>query len=372
MAWAGYRFFALPGEESARTFASELAEYGFPLVGAKPRPAGGWAVTALDEGPYDATTAGRRAMDAVMRTAARMALVHGGYPDGGAQFDVNMLPQIQLGQGEQEITHRNPGARPPLPAIVLTSAPAPANLRLEPDTLLGGTLVPSDIDAVDWPSLSHAHGPADDVPELLRALVANDDDWPDVFGELCGDYVLHQGTCYSATAPTMALLARLPGLSAIQRIDLYRTFVWAADRWANSLIGDADRAAAERRVPQPAAWTTDVHLAIGQQLPALLDRWAAEPAATRYWLACLAGLYPDHGATIRPQIERMAAECSGTQVGAYLNLIVALISADDDRALAVAKDIAAWNDASDPGWLEAPALTPSLRCAHVLAKGSPR
>ncbi|MFC0542242.1 hypothetical protein [Kutzneria chonburiensis] len=371
MGWAGYRFFVLPGKESARTFARELSEYGFPSVGVNPRQGGGWVVTALDEGPYDNTTTGQRTMDAVARAAGRMARAYGGYADGGAQFDVTMLPQFRQEQDGQEIVHRNPGARPPRPTIVLKPTPPPANLPLRPDTVIGGRLTTADIDAVDWSSLRHAHGAADDVPGLMHALVRNGDDWSDVLGELVGDDVLHQGTCYSATAPAVALLAQLPALSVSQRIELYRTLLWATDRWADSLIGRADRAAVAGRLPQPAAWTAEVHVAVGRQLPALLDRWTAEPAAARYWLACLAGQYPHHGSAILPQIELMAAECAGTQAGAYLDLAVALLRADDGRALAVAEDITTWDEASDPGWLDAPGITPSLRCAHVLAEGSP-
>jgi len=371
MAWAGHQFFVLPGEESARTFARELSEHGFPSVAATPGQGGGWVVTALDEGPYDNTAAGQRTMDAVGRATARMARVYGGYADGGAQFDVSMLPLFRQEHDEQDIVHRNPGAQPPRPTIVLKPTPPPANLPHQPEAVLGGTLTAADIDAVDWSSLAHAHGVADDVPGLLHALVRNGDDWSDVLGELCGDDVLHQGSCYSATAPAMTLLARLPALSVSQRIELYRTLLWAADRWADSLISRADRAAAAGRMPRPAEWTTEVHVAIGRELPALLDRWTAEPAATRYWLACLAAQYPHHGTAILPQIELMAAECAGTRAGAYLGLAVILLRADDDRALAIAEDITAWDEASDPGWLDAPGVTPSLRCAHVLANGSP-
>jgi hypothetical protein len=65
------------------------------------------------------------------------------------------------------------------------------------------------LDDIDWASLSHAYGPADDVPGLLRLLASPDAeerstaDW-----ELNGS-IVHQGTLYEATAPACGFLGRL-------------------------------------------------------------------------------------------------------------------------------------------------------------------
>ncbi|NUP31199.1 MAG: hypothetical protein HOU01_05725, partial [Streptomycetaceae bacterium] len=59
---------------------------------------------------------------------------------------------------------------------------------------------------VDWPSLAHAYGPADDMPGLLAALRL-----PDAAlrrrarGRLAGS-VFHQGDRYSASAPAIPYL----------------------------------------------------------------------------------------------------------------------------------------------------------------------
>ena len=65
------------------------------------------------------------------------------------------------------------------------------------------------LDAIDWSILTHAHGPAADVPELLRSLLSED---PDVrlqaFAELV-EKIWHQGTVYPASAAAIPFLFEL-------------------------------------------------------------------------------------------------------------------------------------------------------------------
>ncbi|TXS50815.1 hypothetical protein [Streptomyces sp. t39] len=65
------------------------------------------------------------------------------------------------------------------------------------------------VDAVDWAALDHAYGPADDVPDMLRATLSADADereaaCDDLFSSLC-----HQGDVYGATAAAVPFVARL-------------------------------------------------------------------------------------------------------------------------------------------------------------------
>ena len=61
------------------------------------------------------------------------------------------------------------------------------------------------LDAVPWSTLTHAYGPATDVPETLRRLAAGESEALD---ELFGT-IWHQGTVYPATAPTVPFLLEL-------------------------------------------------------------------------------------------------------------------------------------------------------------------
>ncbi|TDB97251.1 hypothetical protein E1091_08660 [Micromonospora fluostatini] len=372
-AMAGSHQFVVPDDPQAYQLAEALASYGFAYVTGRPSSCGGWMVTAVDEGPYPVDATGHRMMDAVGRAAAIVARQHGGYPQGGSRCDVSML-QILRGP-DASIVFANPGARPPMPTIVVVNPPPAAPLTLTPDHVEDTPIDMSGLDQISWAELEHAHGSAEDVPDLLRQLADPFGDWNQTLEELFGDDLLHQGTCYSATAPALPFLTHMitsGALPAKQRLDLYIWLVIAADRWADGLLVDADRAAAEGRSPEPEEWTVDVHLTVGEQLPALFARWESEPPAVRFVLACLASLFPHHGRQISDQITSMALEFDGTQPGAYLQLARALVHHRDDEAFAAATDIVSWEEDHDPDWLDATGLAVAVRAGHVLAEGALR
>ncbi|MDR1852098.1 MAG: hypothetical protein LBR21_05530, partial [Propionibacteriaceae bacterium] len=77
-------------------------------------------------------------------------------------------------------------------------------------------------DVALFSGLSHAYGPADDIPALLDDLAG--DDWDMALDELWGS-ILHQGTIYPATLPAMRHIARiaaepLPGRAAAMELAL--------------------------------------------------------------------------------------------------------------------------------------------------------
>lgn len=65
------------------------------------------------------------------------------------------------------------------------------------------------IDDIDWHCVSHAYGPADDVPYLLRSLCSsNEKICDDAIGKLFGN-IWHQGTVYEATIYAIPFLIEL-------------------------------------------------------------------------------------------------------------------------------------------------------------------
>ena len=65
------------------------------------------------------------------------------------------------------------------------------------------------LDDIDWSALHHAYGPADDVPELLRALLSTDDEirrraWDALYGN-----VVHQGTVWEVTPHVVPFLIEI-------------------------------------------------------------------------------------------------------------------------------------------------------------------
>ena len=258
--------------------------------------------------------------------------------------------------------------------MAVIPVPRSAELASAPDVFEAGEVDLSGLDDVEWAELSHAHGSAEDVPELIRILGCDDDRWPDALDELFGDKLVHQGRCYSATLPAMAFVARLltSGTLPVQRrLDLYMWLLHITGRWPESVVADADLAAAESRSPQFAVLTPHAHLAVADELPALLARWPVEPPATRFYLACLAALHPVEGQLVVPEVSALAAATSGTQHGAYLRLAEALLLRDSNLSLSLARDIVGWAGL-DPSGLDAPALTPILRAMSVLTAGAIR
>lgn len=368
---AGTHDYAVPDRTSAEALAGALADYGFATVVARPGHAEGWIVRALDEGPYPVGTQGHRTIDAVGRAAAVVARSHGGYRRGGSRCDPGMLMHLQ----DAPIVRTNPGARPPVPAVLVTPAPPPCALELTPDAGSAAHADLTGLDEVDWARLRHAHGPADDIPELIRALARNDGRWAGILDELFGDNLLHQGSCYSATGPALPFITRLittGGLPASRRLDLCTWLVIAADCRPVGLLGDADRAAALGRVPEAEPWTSEVHLAVGEQLPTLLARWDTEPPAIRFVLACLAALHPGHGQRIVEDVAAMATGYAGRQPGEYLRLAGALLRADDTAALRIAEEISGWDEGPGPGRLDVPGVADAPKAGHVLAEGTLR
>jgi hypothetical protein len=79
------------------------------------------------------------------------------------------------------------------------------------------TLYLSGIDTVDWAALSHAHGPALDIPPLLRAMLSDDEDHREFACDLLHETVWHQGTIYQASShivPFLIQMLRVPELPA--------------------------------------------------------------------------------------------------------------------------------------------------------------
>ncbi|MEU7875622.1 hypothetical protein [Dactylosporangium sp. NPDC049140] len=153
----------------------------------------------------------------------------------------------------------------------------------------------TELDAVDWPDLSHAYGEADDVPDLLRRLATGD---AEALHALYGN-IWHQGTVYEATAPAVPFLIEvldapeadtagvLHLLASIARgssyLDVHERLLPAAEQ------GTAEVTA---QIARELAWVTAAHIAVAAGRPAylrLLSAGAAEDtrATAAYVLAAV-------------------------------------------------------------------------------------
>ncbi|MEO3829443.1 hypothetical protein [Actinomadura sp. B10D3] len=347
----------VPDEETARNGAQELAARGHALVRVSPAPASGWRIDSLDEGPFPDD-------DETWWTAAEERIVSRLSEDLGGTVRRSMaLPETARRfflEGET-ICDRTAGqvrdarlsalssepARAPCPVIVHDLAnPEPSDGPAgEPVELHG-------LDDVDWTALTGAYGPADDVPDILRGLAANDEGWEESIEEYFST-VVHQDTCYDCTPETVGFLvqiARAPGLTPEYRLDLLIHLAYIATI-------DPVPVTAEAGTDEASTAEAATCQAVIERIPDLMTLWPDVSGAARAWLIVLAALGMDGGAP--PAVAEFRSRVEGPSPA--LDLALALVSGDEDGALKLTIAAASW-DQQVPPLLEAPI---PLRARHL-------
>ncbi|MCX5589255.1 hypothetical protein [Streptomyces erythrochromogenes] len=162
---------------------------------------------------------------------------------------------------------------------------------------------PAELDHVHWHDLTHAYGPAEDVPELIRALYADDDDTVgDAIHELYGN-IHHQGTVYQASAPAVPFLAHAVLHAPGRRDELLMLLAVLADHdpqdaespsWPGSSV---------------AAICAELARVLPDLLPCLGDAERAVRRAALRVVAAVAGRLP---AEVRATAERRVDELYAT------------------------------------------------------------
>lgn len=377
MVVGGWYHFEVPDRAAAEALVAALTEFGFAQAGgcpsrrARPVPGMLWHVQVVDEGPYPDSVIGDRQRAAAERQALAIAGAHGGSMTFASTFAADRdVPS--LGDADMQVLRLNPGSRPPVVLIRPVPEPPPGQLSLSPDPL-ARTLIRLDdlgLDAVRWHELTHAYGPADDTPALIAGLAHGHGAWNTDLGQLLSS-VLHQGTCYPATAPALTVLSRLLTrgvLPAAKRRDLYLLLLRAAGLYRDDLIELAKYAADGGQAFQPSRWAEQVQDAVGSLTPGLLARWDSEPSFNRLTLAALAAAFPHHGRVLARRIAAMAGEFAGTKVGAYARLAHQLATTDATAALATAAEIATWNRDITAEAVDYESAPPELRAISILSQ----
>jgi len=377
---AGSYWFAVPDRAAAERLVEALAAFGFSQVGARPlppqafRPDPGmsWEIQAVDEGLYPRSLAGYRQQGAVERQARAIARAYGGFPILMARLGRD-VPSLQ--HACPPILRLNPGSRPPVLLVQALPAPPPGQLSLTPDSPVRVLIRPDSLslDAVRWQELTAACGPAAEIPALITGLAQGRRGWKSGFDDLVFNRLVHQGTCYSATAPALVALARLAAsgaLPAAKRRDIYVALQWSAWQYHADIIDGRDVAAVYGREPQPSRWAAQVRDAVSSVTPGLLARWASEPSACRLALAALAATFPDHGQAVARQMAVMAGEYAGTQAGAYTRLAHQLVSRDMGGAMSTVAEIVFWNDQINADTADDESIEPELRALDLLSQAS--
>ncbi|WP_406082244.1 hypothetical protein OG468_33650 [Streptomyces zaomyceticus] len=174
--------------------------------------------------------------------------------------------------------------------------------------------VMDDVDAYPWSTVSHAYGPAEDLPGLLRVLAEGE---PDAAGEAVSELygsVLHQGTVYAASAAVAPFLARVAAAGR-SRADLLTLLGGMAESEDEYGVGQGTvRAAVAAQLPlilpslsdgspevrQAAVWAAAHTREARAVLPGLRERWEREPEAPvrAELLGAVSRLDPAEGAAL--------------------------------------------------------------------------
>jgi len=183
---------------------------------------------------------------------------------------------------------------------------------------MSGEDVLRGLDAVDWGSLSHAFGPADNVPGLLRGLISEDADvrWA-AYDELTNT-VWHQGTVYSVSAHVVPFLIamlhspdtpdkRLPAMllallaDGSSGLEVHATGDSpTAVRFRAWLEEEGRDVGAE--IAQEQAWVEGTRLVVGEAVPLLLPFLSDDEAEVRYVVALALARYPERAKELLPSL----------------------------------------------------------------------
>ncbi|MEU2504811.1 PBS lyase [Streptomyces sp. NPDC007863] len=224
------------------------------------------------------------------------------------------------------------------------------------------------IEEVDWASLGHAYGPADDVPELLRGLASPDP--AEREAALDGMYgaVHHQGDVYDSTLACIPFLLELVADPAVQDrgaiVELLTSIGGIElddedddlDEPAGPGPDDAEFVPAANFAMAAAAVAAGADVFLG-----LLD--GPDPEARLAAPVALASLHPDPALVLTLLRERLTVE-PDTEVRLALVAAVGRIALRHASLRAETVDWLAWlaRAAQDPG-LRLAALAQLARCA---------
>jgi hypothetical protein len=201
-------------------------------------------------------------------------------------------------------------------------------------------IVLEGLDSVPWDELEVAGVSEEPIPDLLRTIgTAPERDAIEAFHDVSWE-ILHQGSVYAATAPTVPFLAEL--LTVVGPV-LRGSMLELLGSLAHCYDIDPDE---EQRVEVRAAVTAQVD----QMLPLLTD----ESAWTRYSAAYALSGCPDRASEVLPRLhERWAAELD-PRVRAGIVMAAALL---DRRTTLIKEGLAA----SQPAAVRAAAVLAAVR-----------
>jgi hypothetical protein len=190
------------------------------------------------------------------------------------------------------------------------------------------------LEAVDWAGLTHAYGPAADVPGLLRQLTSADAEARgaalfDLYGN-----IYHQGTVYEATAhavPFLVELLRAPEipdkeaiLGLLQAIGQGSSYLQVHAPLLGRDLGDEEQA----RIGDELVWVARARQAVADGADAYLRLVSDRRPEVRVYAAYLLGSLRELATRAMPVLEGQLAGEADERARASLVLAIAALAPD--------------------------------------------
>ena len=198
------------------------------------------------------------------------------------------------------------------------------------------------LDDIDWKHLQHAYGTAEDVPELMRALISEEKAQRDrAVYELFGK-IWHQGTIYEASAPAVPFLIELleststpdPApvaclLASVAAgsgyLDVHVRCESEVSMWRDILAKEGKTL--EEEFAQERAVTNSVRREAANALPILAPYLSHQEPEIRSSVAAALSAYPDHRATYLPLLKVALTNEADVEVREEIRQGIAILEA---------------------------------------------
>src|SRR5258708_25831389 len=195
------------------------------------------------------------------------------------------------------------------------------------------------LDDIPWNRLTHAHGPAEDVPDLLRRLRTARAEMMDEQSPLWHLFgtIWHQGTVYEATAYAVPFLIELAACPLVpDRLGILELLASIATGSSfrdvhGNLLNEPDFA--ERKAME-LRWVEQAHAAVASGVAAFLAM-TREETDVRLAAAHVLALLPEHREVVCARLRSMVNAETGSLQRAGLLLLLGLAGDRAHAALSV-------------------------------------
>ena len=210
------------------------------------------------------------------------------------------------------------------------------------------------LDAVDWQALTHAYGPATDVPDTIRALLSDDEDVREEAMDNLFQTIWHQGTVYQASAYAVPFLLELlrheevPDragilylLSSLAEGSSYLDVHAGLDPHTWHAILAERGTDLETETAKELEWVRAAHDAVGAGVPTYLQLIQRDDRELSLFAAYTLSLFPERAAGVVPSLYAALESTEAQEVRAGMILALGALldgsAAEWDRLEALAR-----------------------------------